>query len=156
MKLKIFFLASRTSDALKKVASKAKIYTLLTDRPIQGDIWLYFLFAKKEQPRCRFRRGIWLIPKKNIMTDKPKVIDSIPEEFASYEEAAEFWDTHDTTDYPDSFETVAVQAELKSRRYKVEIDADLMPALSEQAHSRGVKVSNLVSDLLREKIHPNA
>lgn len=31
-------------------------------------------------------------------------IDPIPEEFASYEEAAEFWDTHDTTDYPDDFE----------------------------------------------------
>ena len=90
------------------------------------------------------------------MTDKQKVIDPIPEEFASYEEAAEFWDTHDTTDYPDSFETVAVQAKLKSRRYEVEIDADLMPALSKQAHSRGVKVSNLVSDLLREKIHPTA
>jgi predicted phosphatase len=90
------------------------------------------------------------------MTDKQKVIDSIPEEFASYEEAAEFWDTHDTTDYLDSFETVAVQTELKSRRYEVEIDADLMPALSKQAHNRGVKVSNLVSDLLREKIHPTA
>ena len=90
------------------------------------------------------------------MTDKPKAIDSIPEEFASYEEAAEFWETHDTTDYLDNFETVAVQTELKSRRYEVEIDADLMPALSKQAHSRGVKVSNLVSDLLREKIHPIA
>jgi len=49
-----------------------------------------------------------------------------------------------------------VQTELKSRRYEVEIDADLMPALSKQAHNRGVKVSNLVSDLLREKIHPTA
>ncbi len=42
------------------------------------------------------------------MNDKPKQVDPIPEEFSSYEEAAEFWDTHDTTDYPDSFETVAV------------------------------------------------
>ena len=86
------------------------------------------------------------------MTDKQKVIDPIPEEFASYEEAAEFWDTHDTTDYPDSFETVSVQVELKSRRYEVEIDADLMPMLSKQAHSRGVKVSCLVSEMLREKV----
>ncbi len=90
------------------------------------------------------------------MTDKQKVIDPIPEEFASYEEAAEFWDTHDTTDYLDSFETVSVQTELKSRRYEVEIDADLIPVLSKQAQKRGVKVSSLVSELLREKIRPAA
>ena len=47
-----------------------------------------------------------------------KNLDPIPEEFASYEEAAEFWDAHDTTDYPDSFETVAIETELKRRRYE--------------------------------------
>lgn len=90
------------------------------------------------------------------MPNKPKVIDPIPEEFASYEEAAEFWDTHDTTDYLDSFETVSVQAELKNRRFEIEIDADLMPVLSKQAQSRGVKVSRLVSEMLREKVRPAA
>lgn len=90
------------------------------------------------------------------MPNKPKVIDSIPEEFASYEEAAEFWDTHDTTDYPEHFETVSAQTELKNRRYEIEIDADLMPVLSKQAQSRGIKVGNLVSDFLREKIRPAA
>jgi hypothetical protein len=28
-----------------------------------------------------------------------KTTDPIPETFSSYEEAAEFWDTHDTTEY---------------------------------------------------------
>lgn len=28
------------------------------------------------------------------MNDKQKQIDPLPEEFSSYEEAAEFWDTH--------------------------------------------------------------
>ena len=90
------------------------------------------------------------------MTDKQKVIDPIPEEFASYEEAAEFWDTHDTTDYPGSFETISVQTKIKSRRYEIEIDADLMPVLSKQAQTRGVKVSRLVSEMLREKVSPSA
>lgn len=90
------------------------------------------------------------------MNDKQKAIDPIPDEFASYEEAAEFWDAHDTTDYPESFETVAVETELKTRRFEIEIDADLMPALSEQAHNRGVKVSRLVSEMLREKMRPAA
>ena len=87
---------------------------------------------------------------------KPKIIDPIPEEFASYEAVAEFWDAHDTTDYPDSFETVEAQAELKRRRFEVEIDADLIPALSQQAQTRGIKVSCLVSELLREKMRPAA
>jgi predicted DNA binding CopG/RHH family protein len=90
------------------------------------------------------------------MSNKQKQVDPIPEEFASYEEAAEFWATHDTTDYPDSFETVAVETELKRRRYEVEIEEDLMKALHEQAQQRGVAVSQLVSEMLREKIRPAA
>ena len=90
------------------------------------------------------------------MSDKQKQIDPIPEEFASYEEAAEFWDTHDTTDYLDNFETVAVEAKLKHRRYEVEIDEELMKALTEQAQKRGIAVSQLVSEMLKEKIRPAA
>lgn len=86
------------------------------------------------------------------MNDKQKPIDKIPEEFASLEDAIEFWDAHDTTDYLESFETVQAEAKLERRRFEVEIDADLIPELTEQAHNRGVQVSRLVSDLLREKI----
>ena len=53
------------------------------------------------------------------MRDKAREVDSIPAEFGSYEEAAEFWDTHDTTDYLGSFETVPVHAKLKHRRFEV-------------------------------------
>ena len=90
------------------------------------------------------------------MSDKRKHVDPMPEEFASYEEAAAFWGTHDTTDYPDSFETVTIETEFKRRRYEVEIDEDLMSMLHEQAQKRGVAVSQLVSELLREKIRPAA
>jgi hypothetical protein len=87
------------------------------------------------------------------MNKRPKRVDPIPDEFASYEEAAEFWDKHDTTDYPDSFEDVSVQADLKRRRFEVAVDEDLMKVLSAQAHERGVAVSRLVNEMLREKIH---
>lgn len=90
------------------------------------------------------------------MNDKPKHIDSIPEEFASYEAAAEFWDTHDTTDYLDSFETVAVESQFTRRRYEVEIDEDLMKVLTAQAQQRGIGVQQLVSEMLRERIRPAA
>jgi predicted DNA binding CopG/RHH family protein len=90
------------------------------------------------------------------MNDKQKHIDPIPEEFTSYEEAAEFWDTHDTADYPDSFETVSVEAEFRQRRYEVEIDEETMKVLNEQAEKRGLPVSNVLTELLREKIRPAA
>ncbi len=90
------------------------------------------------------------------MSDKRKQTDPLPDEFATYEEAAEFWDTHDTTDYSDSFETVAVEASLKRRRYEVEIDEELMKALTEQAQKRGIAVSRLVSEMLKEKLRPAA
>jgi hypothetical protein len=48
---------------------------------------------------------------------KKKQIDPIPDEFASPDEAAEFWDTHDTTDYPRAFRTVRVVAELRNRHF---------------------------------------
>ncbi len=90
------------------------------------------------------------------MSDKRKPVDPIPEEFTSYEEAADFWDTHDTTDYPESFETLSVEAEFRRRRYEVEIDEETMKVLNEQAEKRGVPVSNVLSELLREKIRPAA
>jgi hypothetical protein len=90
------------------------------------------------------------------MSDKQKQVEPIPKEFSSYEEAADFWDTHDTTDYLNSFETVTVESELKRRRYEVEIDEELMKELSEQAQKRGVAVSQLVREMLREKIRPAA
>ena len=90
------------------------------------------------------------------MNDKQKQVDPLPDEFTSYEEAAEFWDTHDTMGYLESFEIVAVDAELKRRRFEVEIDEDLMEVLSAQAQERGIAVNHLVSEMLREKIRSAA
>jgi len=87
------------------------------------------------------------------MSKKAKQVDPIPDEFTSYEEVAKFWDTHDTTDYPDSFETVPVQADLKRRHFEVEVDEDLIKVLAPQAQERGIAVSRLVNEMLREKIH---
>ena len=84
------------------------------------------------------------------MSDKSKAVDPIPEEFASYEAAAEFWDTHDTTDYLDDFETVLVETRLRQRRFSVEIDEELMQVLYQQSQKQGVGVTQLVNNMLRE------
>lgn len=86
------------------------------------------------------------------MKNKRKKVEPIPDEFASYEEAAEFWDTHDTTNYLDVFRTVDAQTELRKRHYEVEVDEDIIEVLKTKAHKRGVPISRLVSDMLRKQI----
>jgi hypothetical protein len=91
------------------------------------------------------------------MPNRGKHVDPIPNEFASYEDAAEFWDTHDTTDYPDAFQSVEVEEViLRQRRYEVEIDEDVIVVLREQARQRALPVSRLVSDLLRQHLLPTS
>jgi predicted phosphatase len=83
---------------------------------------------------------------------KDEHIDPIPDEFESYEEAAEFWDTHDTTDYPEAFHTVDAVTEFRSRHYEVEIEEEVVRKLQMQARQQGVTVGRLASDLLRQQL----
>ncbi|PXF57076.1 MAG: hypothetical protein C4B59_15815 [Candidatus Methanogaster sp.] len=80
------------------------------------------------------------------------MIEPIPEEFVSREEAAEFWDTHDTTDYPDAFQTVDAETTFRGRYYEIEIEADVAEVLQAHARQKDVTVSNLASDLLRQQL----
>ena len=86
------------------------------------------------------------------MKARKKHVDPIPEEFASYEEAAEFWDTHDTADYPDNFHTVDVVAEFKGRYCEIEIEDDVAQALQVRAQQKGVSISRIASDMLRRQL----
>ena len=85
------------------------------------------------------------------MSNEERRVDPIPVEFASYEAAANFWDTHDTTDYLDSFEAVSLEADLQGRHFEVELDEDLIRVLAPKAHERGIAVGRLVNEMLREK-----
>ncbi len=79
-------------------------------------------------------------------------IEPTPANFESYEAAAEFWDTHDTTDYLDEFQTVEVNAELRVRHFEVEIDENVTKVLQVQAKEKGVKMNDLASSLLRQQL----
>jgi predicted phosphatase len=83
---------------------------------------------------------------------KKIVIDPIPDEFATYEEAAEFWNTHDTADYPDAFRTVKTETKFRRRHYEVELDAEVVDSLQLAARQKGTTVSRLASDLLRQHL----
>ncbi|NIS38192.1 hypothetical protein GWN26_06210, partial [Candidatus Saccharibacteria bacterium] len=86
------------------------------------------------------------------MSKKGKPGDKLPDEFSTYEEAAEFWATHDTTDYLDFFEDVEVKAEFKNRHYELEVDEEIMKALRKQAQKRGISVTRLANEMLRKQI----
>ncbi len=82
-----------------------------------------------------------------------KQIDPIPETFASLEAAGEFWDTHDTMDYPDTFTTIEnVTTELRHRYYEVQIEASVAQSLREKARRQGVSVRDLATEMLRQQL----
>jgi hypothetical protein len=89
------------------------------------------------------------------MTNKKK-IDSIPKEFNSYEEAAEFWDKHDTTAYLESSRPVKVISEFREWVYEIAIDEGVAKILRKAARKKGLTPSRLASDLLRQRLisHP--
>ena len=81
-----------------------------------------------------------------------KHVEPTPDNFESYEAAADFWDTHDTTNYLDEFRTVEVNSELRARHFEVEIDENVALVLQAQAIAKGIKISVLVSNLLRQQL----
>lgn len=83
---------------------------------------------------------------------KKKHVDPIPDQFADYDEAAEFWDTHDTIDYLGAFRTVEVKTRFRSRRYEIEVEEDVVKTLQVKARRKKITVSHLASDLLRQQL----
>jgi len=87
------------------------------------------------------------------MRSKRKKIKSIPHEFTSYEDAAEFWEIHDTTEYDEIFHTVKnVHTEFRRRHYEIELDEDVAKIVKEEANKLGVSISYLVSEILRRQL----
>ncbi len=81
--------------------------------------------------------------------------DEIPEEFSSYEDAGQFWDTHDSTDYLDKMIPVTVDARLEKRHFEVEIDKDLVTLLKTRAASEHLSATKLANNLLRKELVSN-
>jgi hypothetical protein len=77
--------------------------------------------------------------------------DPLPEHFNTIEEAAEFWDTHDSADYEDYMRDVECQVNIKRRTYMISLDSDLYRKLRVIAKERGVKPETLVNLWIQEK-----
>jgi hypothetical protein len=83
-------------------------------------------------------------------TDKKK--DVLPETFSSYEEAGEFWDTHDSTDYLDHLIPVEAEVKLMRRHYEIEVEEDVMKILEKLAFTQHISPAKLANTLLKKQL----
>ncbi len=74
--------------------------------------------------------------------------DPIPEQFATEEEAAEFWATHSIADYEEFLEPVDVDFDLQRRHFEIEVDEMTFRELSNRARETQRPIKDLASQLL--------
>jgi CopG antitoxin of type II toxin-antitoxin system len=80
--------------------------------------------------------------------------DPLPEHFASLEEAAEFWDTHDSADYDEYFVGVDFDVDLKKRT--LQIDGTLYDRLKVIAKKKRIPTNELLNRWIEEKLRSAA
>lgn len=86
------------------------------------------------------------------MADTSRHIDPLPDEFASEEEAAEFWDTHSLTDYEEFLEPVDLDVHIKRRHFEIEVDEQSFLALRSTAQKKHKPVKQLASEILNREL----
>jgi dihydroneopterin aldolase len=90
--------------------------------------------------------------KENIMGNKNKIIDPLPDSFATEEEAGEFWDTHSTTDYAEYLQPVDDIIEIRKRVFEVRVAEDVFQKLQQEAESSHQSVPKVVDRILRKQL----
>lgn len=77
--------------------------------------------------------------------------NALPDHFDSIEEAAEFWDTHDLSDYWEFTQEAEFDVRIPERR-TIALAADITEKLAEQARRQGVSVETLVNLWLAQRL----
>ncbi len=85
-------------------------------------------------------------------TGKRENKNILPESFSSYEEAGEFWDSHDSTDYIEYLTPVEVEVKLMRRHYEIEVEEDVMKALEHLASTQHISPAKLANTLLKRQL----
>ena len=87
------------------------------------------------------------------MTMKEERKKSRIPEFKTIEEEAEFWDTHDTTDYEDEFKPVKVRfADKLFDRVTIPVDTDTLAQLDALAREEELNATALVRRWVLERL----
>ena len=75
-------------------------------------------------------------------------------EMQSYEEIAEFWDTHSLADFWEQTHEVTFEISPQARRrYLVAIEPALLMRIQEMAQRRGIATESFVNLLLEQRLH---
>lgn len=76
----------------------------------------------------------------------------LPKHFADIAEAAEFWDSHDLSDYADKTSEAHFDVALKRRKYLAALEPRLASKIAERAREQGVSTETLINVWLAEKV----
>jgi len=71
---------------------------------------------------------------------------------ASYEEIADFWDSHDLSDFENELEEVSLDVDLQSRKTYFALDQALSDRVRVLARRRGIPAGTLVNLWVQEKL----
>jgi hypothetical protein len=86
------------------------------------------------------------------MPDKKRKLSRIPE-FETLEEEAEFWDTHDSSEFEDEFEPVELEfVRPLIHRVSADMTAKDVDALYRLSRERGMTMSELAGLWVRERL----
>ncbi len=86
------------------------------------------------------------------MENKNKIIDVLPDSFATEEEAGEFWDTHSAADYLEFFEPADDVIDIKNRVFEVRVAEDVFQKLRQEAETLHESVPKVVDQILRKEL----
>ena len=82
--------------------------------------------------------------------------DPIPRHFKSLQEAADFWDRHDLTDYRDQTREAHFEVDIQRRRFLTALEPELAKKLTACARKQGVSTETLINVWLTEKVRETA
>lgn len=71
----------------------------------------------------------------------------------SIHELAQFWDTHDVTEFEDKLEEVGERVFERDSKITVDLAADDADAVRAMAKSRGVGDAELIREWVRDRLH---
>ena len=112
-------------------------------------------FFKSARKPLKFRWSIkWRIAHKKVRTEenKKKVVDAIPETFATEQEAGEFWDTHSLADYEEFLEPAEMEFRIEKRTYEVQVSEDVFESLRKKAASSHQPMRKVIDQILRKEL----
>lgn len=79
--------------------------------------------------------------------------DLLPDEFETFEDLAEFWDTHDVTDYEDHLTAVPIEvASELTHEYQIVLSDTLNKTIRQVQKREGVSASTLINLWVQEKL----